>query len=75
MSVPPTPSSREPVRLQQGVPALPGDVRGHPVQQFGRQVSAVTGLAQVLVPDPGDLAAVAAVRGSRRAFPGRGRLG
>ncbi len=25
--------------------------------------------------DPGGLAAVAAVRGSRRAFPGRGRLG
>ena len=46
------PSPGEPVRLQQRVPALPGDVRGHPVQHLDRQVGAVSELAQILIPDP-----------------------
>jgi hypothetical protein len=46
------PPPGEPVRLQQRVPALPGDVRGHPVRHFDRQAGAVTELAQILIPDP-----------------------
>ena len=53
------PSPREPVRLEQRVPALPGDVRSHPVQQPDRQVGTVTELAQILIPDPSGSVVVA----------------
>jgi hypothetical protein len=46
-----SPSPREPVCLQQRVPALLGDIHGHAVTQFNRQVSVVTELAQILIPD------------------------
>jgi hypothetical protein len=39
------------VRLQQRVPALPGDVHGHAMKQPDLQVFAVLKLAQVLIPD------------------------
>jgi len=46
------PPPGEPVRLQQRVPALRGDVHGHPVQHLDRQVGTVSELAQILIPDP-----------------------
>ena len=52
------PSPGEPVCLQQRVPALLGDVRSHAVAQFDRQVSAITELAQILIPDTSGAIAV-----------------
>jgi hypothetical protein len=52
------PSPREPVRLQQCVPAVPGDVHGHPMEQPDLRIFAVLELAQVPVPDTFSASAV-----------------
>jgi hypothetical protein len=49
--LPDGPPPGQPVCLQQCVPALLSDVCRHLVKQLDRQVSAVTELAQILIPD------------------------